>query len=62
MIVAAAHPSLGDHMASMKRMSLDAPEESRPFKDGKGKLDLVNMHAGAVGRATFEPGWRGHST
>jgi len=45
-------------MAGMIRMSLDAPEETRPFADGKGKLELVNIEAGPVGRATFEPGWK----
>ncbi len=45
-------------MAGMVRMSLDSPEETRSFKDGKGKLELVNMAEGPVGRATFEPGWR----
>lgn len=59
-----AGPTLGApskevrHMAGMIRKNLDSPEESRPFKDGMGKLDLVNLEAGAVGRATFEPGWR----
>jgi quercetin dioxygenase-like cupin family protein len=45
-------------MPKMIRKSLDSPEESRPFTDGKGKVDLVNLDSGAVGRATFEPGWR----
>jgi len=45
-------------MAGMIRMSLDATEETRPFADGKGKLELVNIEAGPVGRATFEPGWK----
>ncbi len=45
-------------MPKMIRKSLDTPEESRPFTDGKGKVDLVNLDSGAVGRATFEPGWR----
>ncbi len=45
-------------MPKMIRKSLDAPEESRLFRDGKGKVDLVNLDSGAVGRATFEPGWR----
>jgi quercetin dioxygenase-like cupin family protein len=45
-------------MPKMIRKSLDAPEESRPFRDGKGRVDLVNLDSGAVGRATFEPGWR----
>jgi len=45
-------------MSKMVRMSLDSPEETRSFAEGKGKLELVNLAAGAVGRATFEPGWR----
>ena len=45
-------------MAGLIRMSLDSPEETRPFEDGKGKLELVNLEGGPVGRATFEPGWQ----
>ncbi|MCJ7670495.1 MAG: cupin domain-containing protein [Acidimicrobiia bacterium] len=44
-------------MSGLVRKSLDSPEETRPFKDGTGKLELVNLEAGAIGRATFEPGW-----
>ena len=40
------------------RKSFDSPEETRPFEGGKGQLQLVNMEGGAVGRATFEAGWR----
>jgi quercetin dioxygenase-like cupin family protein len=45
-------------MAGMIRKSLNSPDETRPFEDAKGKLDLVNTDSGTVGRATFEPGWR----
>ncbi|WP_285740138.1 cupin domain-containing protein [Kitasatospora phosalacinea] len=45
-------------MAGLVRMSLDEPEEVRPFEGGKGQLALVNLAAGGVGRAVFEPGWR----
>ena len=45
-------------MAGLVRMSLDSPEETRPFEDGKGKLEVVNLAQGGVGRATFEPGWQ----
>ena len=45
-------------MAELIRMSLDEPEETRPFEEGMGKLELVNIKAGPVGRATFQPGWR----
>jgi len=45
-------------MAELIRMSLDSPQETRPFEDGMGQVELVNVEAGSVGRATFEPGWR----
>ena len=43
-------------VAGLIRKSLDAPEETRTFSNGK--LELVNLDTGPVGRATFEPGWR----
>lgn len=49
-------------MAGMIRKSLDNPEEVRPFKEDSGQLELVNLAGGAVGRATFKPGWQGPST
>src|SRR5258708_6490812 len=45
-------------MSGLVRKSLDAPEETRSFEGGKGQLELVNLAGGAVGRATFMPGWR----
>lgn len=45
-------------MAGMIRKSLDNPEEVRPFKEDSGQLELVNLAGGAVGRATFKPGWQ----
>jgi quercetin dioxygenase-like cupin family protein len=39
-------------------MSLDSPEEVRKFVGDSGQLQLVNLDAGAVGRGTFQPGWR----
>ena len=45
-------------MAQMLRKSLDSPEETRKFEAGMGKLDLVNLDRGAIGRATFQPGWQ----
>ena len=45
-------------MAGLTRMSLDAPEEVRKFGGDSGQLELVNLDGGAVGRATFLPGWR----
>ena len=45
-------------MAQMMRKSFDSPEETRPFAEGMGRLELVSSDTGLVGRATFEPGWR----
>ncbi|MFC9894180.1 cupin domain-containing protein [Nocardia sp. NPDC127579] len=45
-------------MAGLVRRTFDSPDETRPFEQGKGQLDLVNLDGGAVGRAVFEPGWR----
>ena len=45
-------------MASLVRKSLNTPEETRPFEKGSGQLELVNLEGGAVGRATFQPGWK----
>ncbi|MFI6445661.1 cupin domain-containing protein [Kitasatospora sp. NPDC050543] len=45
-------------MSGLVRKSLDTPEEVRPFEQDAGKVELVNLDAGAVGRGTFEPGWK----
>ncbi|MFD6392303.1 cupin domain-containing protein [Nocardia sp. NPDC055029] len=45
-------------MSAMIRKNFDSPEETRPFEQDKGRLDLVNVDSGPVGRAVFEPGWR----
>ena len=45
-------------MPALIRKSLDDPEEIRPFTGESGRLELVNLGAGPVGRATFQPGWR----
>ncbi|MFE1903905.1 cupin domain-containing protein [Streptomyces gardneri] len=45
-------------MAGIVQKSFDSADETRPFEDGKGRLDLVNGSRGAVGRAVFEPGWQ----
>jgi quercetin dioxygenase-like cupin family protein len=45
-------------MSSLTKMNFDKPEEVRPFESSSGKLELVNLEAGPVGRATFEPGWK----
>ena len=45
-------------MSNLYTHSVNAPDETRPFKDGKGQMDLVNLNGALVGRGTFEPGWR----
>jgi hypothetical protein len=35
-------------MPGLVRMSLDSPEETRPFEDGTGQLQLVNVKEGGV--------------
>ena len=45
-------------MAGLVRKSLNSPEETRPFEGGTGQPELVNVEGGAVGRATFLPGWK----
>jgi hypothetical protein len=41
----------------MEVKNFDSPDETRPF-EGKGKADVVMMGGKAIGRGTFEPGWR----
>ena len=43
-------------MAKAKVKKFGAPDETRKFE--KGKLQLVKFGGAAVGRATFEPGWK----
>jgi hypothetical protein len=43
-------------MASMEAKSFHHPEESRKFE--KGRLDLIKVGGGTVGRGRFEPGWK----
>ena len=35
-----------------------SPDETRPFKDGKGKMEVFALGDATVGRGEFEPGWR----
>ncbi|MEA2390710.1 MAG: hypothetical protein QOK31_819 [Solirubrobacteraceae bacterium] len=45
-------------MAQIEAKKFESPEEVRPFQDGKGQVELVTFDGNAVGRGTFEPGWR----
>jgi hypothetical protein len=44
-------------MAALEGKTFDSPDEVREFK-ANGKVDLVNLASGPVGRGTFEPGWK----
>ena len=35
-----------------------SPDETRPFKGGKGKMEVFSLGDSTVGRGEFEPGWR----
>jgi len=43
-------------MASAECKDLNKPDETRTFE--KGKVDLINIGGGVIGRLTLEPGWR----
>ena len=45
-------------MAGLIHKNFDRPEETRSFDQNSGKLELINLDGGPVGRATFQPGWR----
>jgi quercetin dioxygenase-like cupin family protein len=42
----------------MTRKSLDKPDETRAFAEGKGKAQVVKIGDITLGRGTFEPGWQ----
>ena len=37
-------------MPGLTRKSFDAPDETRPFEEGMGKLEVINSEDGVVGR------------
>jgi len=43
-------------MDTYERKDLAKPDEVRSFE--KGRLELVNINGGVVGRLVLEPGWR----
>ena len=43
-------------MANAEKKNVNSPDEVRKFE--KGRVELVSIGGGTVGRATFEPGWR----
>src|SRR2546422_7247993 len=42
--------------SKMEVKHLNSPDEVRKFENGK--IELVKMGGGTIGRAKFEPGWR----
>jgi hypothetical protein len=46
----------GTAMAGAEYKSLSSPDETRTF--GHGKVELINIGGGTVGRLTLEPGWK----
>lgn len=43
-------------MKNAEKKSFTTPDEVRTFP--KGKLELISIGGGTVGRAIFEPGWK----
>jgi len=43
-------------MAKSEHKAFKSPDEVRTFE--KGKLELLNIGGGVVGKLTLEPGWR----
>ena len=41
----------------LAKKSFSSPDEVREM-GGKGKVEILNIGDGVVGKATFEPGWR----
>lgn len=42
--------------STLEKKSLNTPDETRTFD--KGRLDVVKLATGTIGRATFNPGWK----
>ncbi len=43
-------------MANVEKKSLEAPDDTRTFE--KGRVEVVKIGGGTVGRYKFEPGWK----
>jgi hypothetical protein len=43
-------------MSRSERKGFAKPDEVRPFE--KGKMEILNIGGGVVGRLTLEPGWK----
>ena len=40
------------------RKAKGSPDETRAFKDGKGKMGVFHLGDATIGLGEFEPGWR----
>ena len=45
-------------MHTLEARSLDTPDETRTFTEGKGRVDIVTVGGIQLGLGVFEPGWR----
>ena len=45
-------------MAGLTRKNFGNPDETRPFEQGMGQVEVINTDAGIVGRGVFQPGWQ----
>jgi hypothetical protein len=45
-------------MTALIGKRFESPDEVREFTEGTGRVELVDLNGNAVGRGTFEPGWR----
>ncbi|MGW2561809.1 cupin domain-containing protein [Streptomyces sp. NPDC001514] len=45
-------------MAGIFSKNFDSADETRPFEDGKGRVEVLTTDRGPVGRGVFEPGWQ----
>lgn len=48
---------MGDVSEKLVRRSFDSPDETRPFEQGMGEMQILNL-AGGAARGVFHPGWR----
>lgn len=44
-------------MPTLEAKTFESPDEVREFQ-AHGRVELVNLDSGPVGRGTFEPGWK----
>ncbi len=45
-------------MSKLQAKRFETPDEVRPFSGDKGQVELVQLGDNAIGRGTFQPGWR----